>query len=80
MDKADVKERVKKVTADILEIDAAVIKDSDRFTTDLGAESFQSVELVAGFEEEFDIEMDDDKALAIQTVGDAVDFIAQYLD
>ena len=46
---------------------------------DLGAESIQSVELVAAFEVEFDIEMDEDAALHVQTVGDAVDFIMQYL-
>ena len=40
----------------------------------------QSVELMAGFEEEFDIEMDEDDALSVQSVGGAVDFIAQYLD
>ncbi len=39
----------------------------------------QSIELVAGFEEAFDIEMDQDKALEIQTIDDAVNFIAAYL-
>jgi acyl carrier protein len=39
----------------------------------------QSVELVAGFEEEFEIEMDQDKALEIQNIDDAVNFIATYL-
>jgi acyl carrier protein len=39
----------------------------------------QSVELVAGFEEEFDIEMDQDKALEVQNIDDAVNFIAGYL-
>jgi len=40
----------------------------------------QSIELVAAFEEEFEIEMDEDKALEIQTVGDATSFIAQYVN
>ena len=39
----------------------------------------QSVELVAGFEEEFDIELDQDKALEIQTIDDAVNFISTYV-
>jgi acyl carrier protein len=47
----------------------------DSFTEDLGAESIQSIELVAMFEEEFGIEMDEDAALAVQTVGEAVEFI-----
>ena len=46
---------------------------------DLGAESTQSVELVAAFEVEFGIEMDSEQALQVQTVGDAVDFISQYV-
>lgn len=80
MNKAEVEARVKKVTAEVLEIDEAGIKPDSKFTTDLGAESFQSVELVAAFEEEFDIEMDDDEAMKVQTVGDAVSFIAKYLE
>ncbi len=77
-DKA-VLERVKAVTARVLGLDVAEIKDGDAFTKDLGAESVQSVELVAGFEEEFDIEMDEDAALSVQTVGDAAEFISKYL-
>jgi acyl carrier protein len=80
MERSEIAERIKNVTAEVLEIDAASIKESDKFTADLGAESFQSVELVAAFEEEFDIEMDSDKALSIQTVGDAIEFIKQYVD
>ena len=44
-----------------------------------GAESIQSVELVAAFEEEFDIEMDEDEALQVQTVGAAVEFISNAM-
>jgi len=70
-----VEERVKAVTARVLQIDPAQIKLSDAFTTDLGAESVQSIELVAMFEEEFDIEMDEDAALGVDNVGDAIEFI-----
>ena len=56
------------------------IEESHVFTSDLGAESVQSVELMAGFEEEFDIEMDEDEALSVQTVGEAIDFICKHLD
>ncbi len=52
------------------------IKMEDSFTADLGAESVQSIELVAMFEEEFGIEMDEDAALSVQTVGEAIEFIA----
>ena len=72
---ATIEERVKAVTARILMLDADEIKPEHSFTVDLGAESVQSVELVAMFEEEFGIEMDEDAALSIETVGKAVEFI-----
>ena len=72
---ATVEERVKAVTANILKLNIDEIKIDDNFTADLGAESVQSIELVAMFEEEFGIEMDEDAALSVETVGDAVKFI-----
>ncbi len=74
---ATVEERVKDVTARILKIEPARIKLEDNFSVDLGAESVQSIELVAMFEEEFEIEMDEDAALAVDSVGGAVDFITK---
>lgn len=72
---ADTLDRIKKVTADLLHVNMELIKEESRFVEDLGAESIQSIELVAAFEEEFDIEMDEDEALAVKTVGDAAEFI-----
>jgi len=72
---ATVEERVKAVTAQVLKLDADEIKNELSFTSDLGAESIQSIELVAMFEEEFGIEMDEDAALSVETVGAAVEFI-----
>jgi acyl carrier protein len=79
MEKSEVLERVVKVTCSVLNIDQEMVTPESNFVFDLGAESTQSIELVAGFEEEFDIEMDQDEALEVQTIGDAVDFIAGYL-
>lgn len=76
---SDVAERIIKVTAETLKIDAGRITDDSRFVEDLGAESIQSVELVAAFEEEFDLEMDEEDALGVKTVGDAIGFIAKML-
>jgi len=76
----DTAARVKKVTAALLRIEESGIQESSRFVEDLGAASIQSIELVAAFEEEFDIEMDEDEALAVKTVGDAVTFIAKTVD
>ena len=74
---ATVEDRVKAVTARVLSVDASEIKPEHSFAVDLGAESVQSVELVASFEEEFGIEMDEDAALSVETVGSAVDFITK---
>jgi acyl carrier protein len=73
---ATVEQRVIAVTARVLRLDPSDVKPEHHFARDLGAESIQSVELVANFEEEFGIEMDEDAALSVSTVGDAVKFIA----
>jgi acyl carrier protein len=70
-----VQDRVIAVTARVLRLDPGQIRPEHAFTSDLGAESVQSIELVAMFEEEFGIEMDEDAALSVSTVGDAVKFI-----
>lgn len=74
---ATVEERVKAVTARVLKLSVDEIKTEDNFTADLGAESVQSIELVAMFEEEFGIEMDEDAALSVETIGSAVEFITK---
>ena len=79
MEKNEILTRVKDVVSNVLKSDPSEITDDANFIFDLGADSMQSVELVAGFEEEFDIEMDQDKALEIQTIEDAANFIAGYL-
>jgi len=75
----DVLDRVVKVTARVLSIEPETIKPEHSFTFDLGAESVQSVELVAALEEEYGIEMDEDAALSVATVGGAADFIGKLL-
>ena len=76
---SDTTERVKKVTAELLKVDIAGITGETRFIEDLGAKSVQSVELVATFEDEFDIELDEEDALSVKTVGDAIQFIDKAL-
>ena len=71
----DTLERVIKVTAEVLKVNVGKVQENSRFVRDLGAESVQSIELVAAYEEEFGIEMDEDQALAVKSVGDAVRFI-----
>jgi len=72
-------QRVIKVTSRVLGLDPSEIKPDANFVFDLGAESSQSVDLVMSFEAEFDIEMDQEQALAVQTVGGAAEFIAKHL-
>ena len=79
MDRDELYRRVVKVVCRVLNVDEDMVEPDSNFVFDLGAESTQSVELVAAFEGEFDIEMDDDAALEVQTVGAAIDFIGQYV-
>jgi len=75
----EVKHRIKSVVAKVLKIDESEISDDANFIFDLGADSMQSMLLIAAFEEEFDIEMDVEKAQEVQTIAGAVDFINGYL-
>jgi acyl carrier protein len=79
MEKAEIRQRVEKVVAQVLKADPKDLRPESNFAFDLGADSMSSVALIAAFEEEFDIEMEEDKAREVQTVGEAVDFIAQYV-
>ncbi len=72
---SDIAERVRKVVAETLHVDEVNVVDESRFVEDLGADSTQSIELVAAFEEEFDIDMDEQAALGVKSVGDAIQFI-----
>ena len=73
-------DRVKKVVVEQLEVSEEEVTPTASFVDDLGADSLDVVELVMGLEEEFDIEIPDDAAEHIQTVGDAVKFIDERLN
>ncbi len=75
----NITERVKAVVARQLKVSPDKVKDESYFVEDLGAESIQSLELVAAFEEEFNIEMDEEAALQVKNVKDAVDFISKIV-
>jgi acyl carrier protein len=79
MDKREVEQRIKKVTSQVLGVPEDEIQPESRFAADLGAESIQSIQLVAAFEEEFGIQMDEEQALAVSTVGKAVDYICNQI-
>ena len=79
MEKLEVQKRMKQVVSRVLKIDESQIKDDANFVFDLGSDSMQSLEMIAGFEEEFNIQMDQEKAMEVQSIDKAVDFISEYI-
>ena len=74
---SDTAERVKKIVVEHLGVDAEKVTEQASFIDDLGADSLDTVELVMAFEEEFGVEIPDDAAETILTVGDAVKYHRQ---
>ena len=72
-------EQVKRVLAEQLGVDESVITLDSSFVDDLGADSLDIVELIMGLETEFDIEIPDEDAEKITTVGDAVEYIKDHI-
>ncbi len=72
---SDIKDRVAKIVVEHLGVDEDKVAEGASFIDDLGADSLDTVELVMAFEEEFGLEIPDDAAETIQTVGDAVKYI-----
>jgi len=75
---ADVESKVKSIVVEQLGVDANEVKPQASFINDLGADSLDTVELVMALEEEFDIEIPDEEAEKIQTVGQAADYIKAH--
>jgi len=75
---SDVKDRIAKIVVDHLDVEEAKVVETASFIEDLNADSLDTVELVMAFEEEFNIEIPDDAAEKIQTVGDAVKYISEH--
>ena len=69
---SDIQDQVKKIVVDHLGIDEAKVVPEAKFIDDLGADSLDTVELVMAFEEAFNVEIPDEKAETILTVGDAI--------
>ncbi|MDC0201621.1 acyl carrier protein [Flavobacteriales bacterium] len=72
---SDVTTKVKAIIVDKLGVDESEVTTTASFTDDLGADSLDTVELIMEFEKEFDVQIPDDKAEKIATVGDAISFI-----
>jgi len=79
MEMADVFERISKIVVDRLGVEESAVTLEASFKDDLGADSLDVVELVMELEDEFDMEISDDEAEKIATVGDAVNYIKSQL-
>mgnify|MGYP000351354837 CR=1 FL=1 len=68
-------EKLKKIIAEVLNVDEEEITMDTTFVDDLGADSLDIFQIIMGIEEEYDIELDNESVEQIQTVGDAVEAI-----
>ena len=76
---SDIATRVKSIIVDKLGVDENEVTNEASFTNDLGADSLDTVELIMQFEEEFNIEIPDEDAETLTTVGEAVEYINKKL-
>jgi len=75
---ADIDQKVKDIIINELGVDAEKVTPEASFVEDLGADSLDTVELVMAFEEEFGMEIPDEEAEKLQTVGDAINYIQSH--
>lgn len=74
---SDVFQKVKEIVVDQLDVDENQVTESAGFIDDLNADSLDTVDLIMALEEEYDIEIPEDEAQKLKTVGDAVKFIEE---
>ena len=74
---SDIDDTVKDIIASELGVEKSKVTEDAHFVDDLGADSLDTVELVMAFEEEFGIEIPDEDAEEMQTVGDAIDYLTE---
>ena len=77
---ADIESKVKKIVSEQMGVAESEISRETSFVNDLNADSLDTVELVMEFEEEFELNIPDEQAEKIQTVGQAIDYIKEYLE
>lgn len=80
MTRENIAEEVKKLISESISVDASEITEQSRFVDDLGADSLDIVELIMAMETKFSIEIPDEDAQKIKTVGEAIDYISQKLN
>jgi acyl carrier protein len=79
MTRENISDEIKKLISESLSVDMKEIKEDSKFVDDLGADSLDIVELVMSMETKFDVEIPDEDAQKIKTVGEAVDYISNKI-
>ena len=79
MEKQAILEKLTEIIADIMKIDVDGVTEESRLKEDLKADSLDKINMLMALEEAYDIEMDEDEALAFKTVGDVVDYLSKEL-
>jgi len=77
---ASIEERIKNIIVDELGVNESAVTKDASFVDDLGADSLDTVELVLRFEQEFDLEIPDEEAEKITTVGSAIEYLEKKLE
>lgn len=77
---SDIASRVKAIIADKLDVEETEVTPEASFTNDLGADSLDTVELIMEFEKEFNIQIPDDQAEQITTVGHAIAYVEKVVN
>lgn len=75
---SEIADKVKEIIVEKLSVDDAEVTPTAEFTKDLGADSLDTVELIMAFEKEFDLQIPDEEAEKITTVGDAINYIEAH--
>lgn len=73
-------DEVKKVIVELLSVEESAVTENAKFVDDLGADSLDTVELIMALEEKFNIEISDEDAQKIKTVGEAIEYIEKKLN
>jgi acyl carrier protein len=76
---SDISDKIKAIICDQLMVDPEEVTDESSFVEDLGADSLDTVELIMEFEDEFGIEISDEQAEQISTVGEAIAYLEKLL-
>ncbi len=77
MERSEIEKKVKEIVMEKLQVEASAVVDNASFVDDLGADSLDTVELVMDFEEKFGVEIPDEDAEKIRTVGDAIKYLEE---